>query len=112
VKRGDIVIAAAPGDYGKPRPALVVQDDAFAIASITILPFTSALHDAPLLRVTVLPNAENSLRKPCQLMIDKILTLPRARIGETIGRIDDATMKTVNRTLAAFLGLPGAAVSD
>jgi mRNA interferase MazF len=112
VKRGDIVIASAPGDYGKPRPALVVQDDAFNIASITILPFTSALHEAPLLRVTVIPSAENGLRKPCQLMIDKILTLPRGRISETIGRIDNVTMKTVNRTLAAFLGLSGADISD
>jgi mRNA interferase MazF len=112
VKRGDIVIASAPGDYGKPRPALVVQDDAFAIASITLLPFTSDLHNAPLLRVSVMPSAENGLRKPCQLMIDKVLTLPRNRIGETIGRVDNFTMKTVNRTLAVFLGLTGETILD
>lgn len=105
MKRGDIVIAAPPGDYGKPRPVLIVQDDAFALPSLTVLPFTSDLRDAPLFRVPFEPGAVNGLQTLSHLMIDKIVTIPRAKIGQRIGCADPATMKAVNRALANFFGL-------
>jgi mRNA interferase MazF len=106
VKRGDLVTIAIGGDYGKPRPALVVQADAFsALPSVTLLRLTSDVHAEHLVRVTVPPTPENGLRAPSQVMIDKAVTVPRERIGTVIGRLDDALMRTVGQALAAFLGL-------
>jgi mRNA interferase MazF len=105
VRRGDLVTIALPGDYGKARPALVVQSDLFGEhPSVTILPVTSELRDAPLFRPTVEPNAENGLRKPSQIMVDKAHTLPREKIGVPFGRLDDGAMVAVSRALALFLG--------
>jgi mRNA interferase MazF len=102
--RGDLVVVALPGDYGKPRPALVVQSDRFAEhPSVTVLPITSHLIEAPLLRIDV--GAECGLERPSQIQIDKPHTPRRERIGEVIGRVDDATMVAVNRALTVFLGL-------
>ncbi|MGA3399334.1 MAG: type II toxin-antitoxin system PemK/MazF family toxin [Acetobacteraceae bacterium] len=102
--RGDVVAVALPGDYGKPRPALVVQFDRFAEhPSLTVLPITSHLVEAPLLRIDV--GAECGVERPSQIQIDKPQTPRRERIGEVIGRADDATMVAVNRALAVFLGL-------
>jgi mRNA interferase MazF len=106
IHRGDLMTVAVAGDYGKPRPALIVQSDAFAgNPSVTVLLLTSELHDAPLLRVTVQPTPENGLTKPSQICIDKAITLPRARLGQRIGRLDDTTMLTITRLLALFLGI-------
>lgn len=103
--RGDLVTIALPGDYGKPRPALVIQSDLFgAHPSVTILPVTSELRDAPLFRIAIAPSAVNGLRKPSQVMVDKPQTVARAKIGKTIGRLDDKVMLGVNRALAVFLG--------
>lgn len=103
--RGDLVTIALPGDYGKPRPALVIQSDLFdAHPSVTILPVTSELRDAPLFRIAVTPSAVNGLRKPSQVMVDKVQTVARTKIGKTIGRLDDEVMLGVNRALAVFLG--------
>lgn len=97
---------ALQGDQGKPRPALVVQSDHFAdLGSITVLPITGTLVDAPLLRITVEPDGQNGLSKRSQIMVDKPQTLPRSRLGTVIGHLDDPTMVTVNRVLAVFLGL-------
>ncbi len=105
MRRGDLVTIALPGDYGKARPALVVQSDLFGEhPSVTILPVTSELRDAPLFRPTVEPNAENGLRKPSQIMVDKAHTLPREKIGVPFGRLDDGAMVAVSRALALFLG--------
>ena len=105
VKRGDVVTIALQGDYGKPRPALVVQSDLFdAHPSVTILPITSELRDTPLFRLDVDPNDTNGLRKKSQIMVDKTQTVARKRVGQTIGRLDDLTMLAVNRLLALFLG--------
>jgi len=105
VKRGDVVTIALQGDYGKPRPALVVQSDLFdSHPSVTILPITSELHDTPLFRVDVEPNDANGLRKKSQIMVDKAQTVARAKIGKTVGRVDDQTMLAVTRLLAFFLG--------
>ena len=107
VRRGDLVTIAMPGDYGKPRPALVVQDDAFrALESVTVLRLTSEIHAWPRFRVTVEPSEHNGLRKRSQVMVDKAVTVPRRRIGQRIGRLDEATLRTVGTTLARFLGLP------
>jgi mRNA interferase MazF len=106
VKRGDLVTIALQGDFGKPRPALVVQADRFAeTAKVTILPVTSALVDAPLLRLTVEPSEGNGLRKKSQIMIDKASTIQRDKIGPAFGQLDDETMVSVTRSLAVFLGV-------
>jgi mRNA interferase MazF len=106
MKRGDIVVAAPPGDYGKPRPVLVIQDDAFeAMPSVTVLPLTSDLRDTPLLRLSVTPSRDTGLRVPSQVMVDKAVTLPRAKIGPRIGQADATTMREVDAALARFLGL-------
>jgi mRNA interferase MazF len=106
LKRGDLVTIALAGDQGKPQPAPVVQADRFGeLASATVLPITSILVETPLLRVTVEPDSQNGLIKRSQIMVDKPQTPSRARVGAVIGRIDDATMLTVNRLLAVFLGL-------
>ena len=105
MKRGDFVTIALQGDYGKPRPALVIQSDYFdELTSATVLPVTSALVDAPLFRITVKPSATNGLRKTSQIMIDKTMTVRREKIGESFGHIDDETMLAVTRSLAVFMG--------
>lgn len=109
MKRGDIVIAAPPGAYGKPRPVLVVQDDAFVLPSVTVLPFTSDLQDAPLFRLRFEPDAGNGLQKASDLMVDKAVTLPRAKIGQAIGHADARAMRAVGVAFARFLGLPAGA---
>jgi mRNA interferase MazF len=106
MRRGDVVTVAAPGDYGKPRPALVVQSGLFEeLPSVTLCLVTSALRDAPIFRITVDPSPGNGLRRVSQVQVDKVLTVARERIGATIGRLDDATMLKVNRSLAVFLGI-------
>lgn len=106
MRRGDLVTVAAPGDYGKPRPALVIQSDLFdALPSVALCLVTSELRNAPIFRITVDPSPDNGLRDISQIQIDKIVTVPRERVGSVIGRIDDATMLKVNRSLAVFAGI-------
>lgn len=108
MKRGDLVTVALQGDYGKPRPALVIQADQFAdLGSVVILPITSTLVDAPLLRPTVEPSPDNGLRKASQIMLDKPMTVKADKIGATFGHLDDTSMVSVNRSLALVLGLAG-----
>ena len=97
---------ALQGEHGKPRPALIVQADHFAdLPSITLLPVTSTLIDAPLLRITVEPNDRNGLTKSSQIMVDKPQTPARGKLGPAFGHLDDVTLLAVNRALALFLGL-------
>lgn len=104
--RGDLVTIMVKGEFGKPRPALLIQADHFdQHASLTVLPVTSSVLDAPLLRITVMPNAENGLQKPSQVMVDKAVTVRRHRVGPAFGRIDADTMVAVERCLAVFLGI-------
>ena len=104
--RGDLVTIAMQGDFGKPRPALVIQANLFSEhASATVLPITSTLVAVPLLRVMVHPSAENCLQKPLQVMVDKAMTLTRDRVGPAFGRIDANAMVEVERCLAVFLGI-------
>ena len=90
--RGDFVTIAVQGDFGKARPALVIQADQFGEhATVTVLPATSTLVAAPLFRITVQPNAENGLQKPSQVMVDKAMTVKRDKVGQAFGRIDGDT---------------------
>ena len=103
--RGDLVTIAMQGDFGKPRPALIMQADAFnAHATVTVLLVTSTLVAAPLLRIPVQPNAVNGLQKSSQVMVDKLSTLPRARISEPFGRLDDERMRAISRALLLVVG--------
>ena len=106
MRRGDLVTVALQGDFGKPRLALAIQADPFGEhATITVLLLSSALIDAPLLRVTVAPDAENGLRQPSQVMIDKAMTVMRGKLGPPFGRLDADAMLAVERRLAVFLGI-------
>jgi mRNA interferase MazF len=109
VKRGDVwTVAGAPGYAGKPRPAVIVQDDRFGdTQSVTICAVTTVTLEAPLLRVSLEPSASNGLRAPCSLMLDKLTTVPRQRLGKRIGALDAGDMARLNRGLMVFLGLAG-----
>ena len=96
---------ALPGNYGKPRPALIIQSDLFdEHPSLTVLPVTSELRETPLFRITIEPGADNGLHKPSQIMVDKAQTISRGKIGQVIGRLNDENLVAVNRALAVFLG--------
>ena len=107
MRRGDVVIMAASGDYGKPRPAVIVQTDAFPKdhASVMICQLTSEMVEAPDFRITVDPNENNGLRARSQIMADKPVTIRRTRIGQSIGRLDDGDLGRLNVALAFVMGL-------
>src|SRR5438445_6007131 len=109
MKRGEIWTVAGGKDYaGKPRPAVIIQDDRFdATASITICAFTTDLTDAPLFRLPIEASEQNGLRTPCRLMVDKITTVRKSKIGSFLGRLDDENMVRLNRAIVVFLGLAG-----
>ncbi len=97
---------AIPGDFGKPRPALVIQSDLFDhTGTVTVLLLSGTLADAPLIRLTVQPSPQNGLRKASQVQIDKTMSVKRDRIHAVVGRLDDETLLAVTRSLALFLGL-------
>lgn len=101
-----MVTVAVSGDFGKPRPAVIVQADQFeAVGTIAVLLISNTLVDAPLLRLTVPPSAENGLLRPSQVMIDKIMSVKRDKIGTTVGRLDDEVLVAISRSLAVFLGI-------
>lgn len=107
MRRGDIwTVAGGKDDAGKARPAVIIQDDSFdATASVTVCAFTTDETDAPLFRLPVAPNERNGLRAPCRLMVDKITTVPKSRIGAPIGRLDDEDIVRLNQAVLVFLGL-------
>lgn len=107
MKRGDVIIVAAAGDYGKPRPAVVVQTDALpeTLLSVVICQMTSQIVDAPDFRVTIEPSRENGLRARSQIMADKPVTVRRTRIGQTIGRLASEDVHRLNVALAFVIGL-------
>ena len=106
MKRGDVVVVAAAGDYGKPRLAVIVQTDAFPVehASVVVCQMTSELADSPDFRVTIVPNSSNGLRSTSQIMADKPVTIRRERIGQRIGRLDTVDMANLNIALAFVMG--------
>lgn len=113
MRRGEIWTVAGGKDYaGKPRPAVILQDDHFdATASITICAFTTDPAEAPLFRLPISPNERNGLWGPCRLMVDKITTVPKTKIGSRVGRLDDQDIVRLNRAILVFLGLAGSTSS-
>ena len=106
MRRGDIVTVAAAGDYGKPRLAIVIQSDLLkATDSILVSLMTCTIVDAPLYRLVVEPSDSNGLRVASQIMVDKIIAMPREKCGAVIGRIDKAKLATLNHMLAVVVGL-------
>jgi len=110
MRRGEIWTVAGGQDHaGKPRPCVIVQDDRFdATASITVCAITTAQTQAPLMRLPIEPGAETGLRAPCELMVDKLTTVPKSKLGTRVGRLSDRDMVRLNRAIAVFLGLAGA----
>jgi mRNA interferase MazF len=107
MRRGDIVTVAAPGNYGKPRPVVVIRGDVLnrnARSTIVAL-MTSHLQDAPLLRLTLEPSDENGLKVLSQVQINRLLSLPSGKVGPTIGRLSDREIVELNRLLAVVIGL-------
>jgi mRNA interferase MazF len=107
MKRGDVITVAATGDYGKPRPAVIVQTDALPLehASVVVCQMTSECSDAPDFRVTIEPNEANGLRVRSQVMADKPVTIRRERVRRKIGNLDDADVARLNIALAFVMGL-------
>lgn len=113
MKRGAIWTVAGGADYaGKSRPAVIVQDDNFdATRSITICAFTTDPTEAPLFRILVRPNERNGLHAPSSLMVDKITTVPKAKIGSRLGQLADEDIVRLNQAILVFLGLAGSSRS-
>lgn len=107
MNRGEVVLCVAPGAYGKPRPAVVVQSDLFNDThhSVTVCPLTSDLRDAPLFRLDIAPSAVNGLKKPSQVMIDKVVSLPADRMRSAIGKLNDPQLDQVSAALRLWLAL-------
>ena len=107
MRRGDVVTVAAAGDYGKPRPAVIVQTDALPVehASVIVCQMTSEYSEAPDFRVTVEPTEQNGLHVRSQIMADKPVTIRRERLGKRIGRLDDNDIARLNIALAFVIGL-------
>lgn len=107
MRRGEVWTVSGGRDYaGKPRPVVIVQDDSFdATDSVTVCAFTTDQTDAPLFRLPVEPTERNGLRSTSRLMLDKVTTVPKSKVGERIGRLDDEDMIRLNQALVVFLGL-------
>jgi mRNA interferase MazF len=107
MKRGDVVICAAPGDYGKPGPAVVVQSDLFNAthASVAVCLITSHLEDAPLFRIPVPAGRTTGLKLESQVMVDKVIAVPRNKIMERAGALPAGALKEVDRALRLWLEL-------
>lgn len=109
MRRGEIWTAAAGTGYvGKPRPAVIVQDDRFdSTDSVTVCAFTTDPTNAPLFRLRIEPDDGNGLREPCSVMVDKLTTVPRSKLGTRVGRLSDEEMVRLGRAILVFLGLAG-----
>ena len=108
MRRGDVVTVAAPGDFGKPRPAVVIQSDVINEAqpgSVIVALVTSTLRDAPLLRLQLEPTEQNGLQQPSQIMVDKLFTTRADKVGKVIGRLSDQELVALNRLLAFVIGI-------
>ena len=110
MKRGDIVPVALSGDYGKPRPAVVIQANRLTesgVESILVCQMTSDLQPASIRRITVLPTPDNGLLKPSQIMVEKIFAVKRAKCGAVMGVMDEASMDALDDALMFAVGLMG-----
>lgn len=106
MRRGEIWTVAGGSDYaGKPRPAVIVQDERFDTDSVTVCPFTTDPTKAPLFRLEIEPSEDNGLSQACRLMVDKITTIRRSRLGDRVGDLSDADVIRLNRAVVLFLGI-------
>lgn len=107
MRRGEVwTVAGGTDDAGNPRPVVIVQDDSLdATDSITICAFTTVETDAPLFRLSIEPSEQNGLRAPCRLMVDKITTVPKSKVGSKVGRLGEAEILRLNQGMMVFLGL-------
>ena len=107
LSRGDVVVAVAPGEYGKPRPAVIVQSDLFnpTHASLVVCPVTTHLLEAPLFRLALPASSENGLRQPSQIMVDKMQALKRERISRTIGRLNLSQIRALDEAVRLWLAV-------
>ena len=106
MRPAEVWTVAGGADYtGKPRPAVIVQDDRFDTDSVTICPFTTDPTAAPLFRLTIPASSTNGLRENSQLMVDKLTTVRRSRLGDQLGALDDADVVRLNRAIVVFLGI-------
>lgn len=106
MNRGEIWTVSGGGYAGKPRPAVIIQDDRFdGTASITVCVFTTDETDAPLFRIPIHPSERNGLRGISRLMVDKIISIPKDKLGEQVGTLGDEDMVRLNRAIVIFLGL-------
>jgi mRNA interferase MazF len=108
LKRGDVVLVVMSGDYGKPRPAVVVQSDEmirFGFSSVVVCPLTSHVSDRPRVRVTVEPDQANGASLRSEIMVEKLVGISVGKIRRIVGHLDDATMRKVDRALFVVLGL-------
>jgi mRNA interferase MazF len=110
VRRGEVwTVSGGPEYAGKPRPALIIQDDRFDTDSVTICPFTTDPTDAPLFRLPIEPSRGNGLDAVSRIMVDKVSTVRRTKLGAKVGALDDANLVQLNRALVVFLGVAGSA---
>jgi mRNA interferase MazF len=110
VRRAEIWTVSGDADYtGKPLPAVIIQDDHFDTDSVTLCPFTTDQTEAPLFRLAIDPDQGNGLDAPCRIMVDKVTTVRRARLGAKIGVLDDTNVLRLNRALVVFLGIASSA---
>jgi len=107
-KRGDVILCVLSGDYGKPRPAVIIQSDFFnpTHASFTVCPLTTHLLDTPLFRLPVEPTKSNGLKSVSHIMVDKMSTLKREKIGQKIGILEESQIDSLNRAIKLWLDLP------
>ncbi len=106
MKRGDLVVVSAAGDYGKPRPAIIIQSDLLNKSdSVLVALLTSTLADTPLFRLAIEPTLENGLKLPSQIMVDKTIAYPRAKCDAVIGSVDQPTLLALNYMLAMMVGI-------
>ena len=109
MRRSEVWTSAAGTGYtGKPRPVVIIQDNRFvATDSVTVCAFTTDPTEAPLIRLRIVPDEQNGLRRASSLMVDKITTVPRSKLGERIGRLGDQDMMRLGRAVVVFFGLAG-----
>ncbi|WP_036261685.1 type II toxin-antitoxin system PemK/MazF family toxin [Methylocapsa aurea] len=113
MRRGDLIVVAAPGDYGKPRPAVIIQSDALdETGSLLVCLLTTTQRPAPFYRLALAPTPENGLRDPSDVMVDKIFALPRGKCGEPIGRLTRAQIRALNYALSLVVGLADPGMVD
>jgi mRNA interferase MazF len=106
MRRGEVWTVSATGYAGKPRPAVIVQDDRFdATSSVTLCVFTTNDMEAPIFRVPVEPNERNGLQQTSRLAVDRLVSVPRSKLGKRVGRLDDEDVARLNRAILVFLGL-------